>query len=144
MGESSHPHQHAVNTYHQNQKANGSEGKEYKWSQIVAGEFVVTTKLGGLPVKVSMAPIRKAMEMGINSLAGLLFTLAARLTATGIKMVMVPVELIKPESAATTNMSRTSDRVSLVPATSVTQGISEAGQGLSGREHGARHEAQDH
>jgi hypothetical protein len=32
---------------------------------------VVTTKLGGVPIKVSMPPMRDAMEIGINSLAGL-------------------------------------------------------------------------
>ena len=75
------------------------------------------TIFGGVPISVSIPPMREAKAMGMSSREGLILALQARLTATGRKMAVVPVELMKADSTATVSISATKSLVSLVPAT---------------------------
>ena len=63
-----------------------------------------------------MPLISAATESGIMSRLGAVPVLWAMRSATGMKMATTPVELMNAPSPATTAISRTSRRVSLLPA----------------------------
>ena len=68
-----------------------------------------------------MPLIRAATESGIMSRLGAVPVLWAMRSVTGMKMATTPVELMNAPSVATTPMSKTSRRVSLLPAFAVSQ-----------------------
>ena len=74
------------------------------------------TRLGGVPMRVSIPPMLLANANGMSSRLALVFDLAARLTTMGIIRATVPVLLTKAPMAAVTTMSSMNRRSSLSPA----------------------------
>ncbi len=77
--------------------------------------------MGGVPISVNIPPSKAAIEIGIKSCDGAMSAFAARLSTIGIKIATAPVELIKADNPATTNISITVSFSSFVPATPISQ-----------------------
>ena len=80
-----------------------------------------TTRLGAVATRVIMPLIRAATLSGIISRLGAVPVFWAIRSTIGMKIATTPVELITAPSPPTTSISRTSRRVSLLPALATSQ-----------------------
>ncbi|CAH0301883.1 hypothetical protein SRABI106_03797 [Rahnella aquatilis] len=99
----------------------GVTPKKPKPSNPSRNSSLLTTMFGGVATSVIMPLISPAKLSGIISRAGEVFIRAETLITTGMKIATTPVELIKAPRPATVSISKTSIRVSLLPATFISQ-----------------------
>ena len=99
----------------------GVKLKKLKGSMPSRDSWLLTTILGGVPISVSIPPIEPAKAMGISRRVGATPTLVQRFRATGMKTATAPVLLMNADRPATTSISNTRRRTSLVPATPMSQ-----------------------
>ena len=74
------------------------------------------TRLGGVPISVSIPPILLANATGISKRLAFILALVARLTTTGIMRATVPVLLTNAPITDVTTITVINRRVSFVPA----------------------------
>ena len=92
-----------------------------KGSRPAARRASFTIKLGGVAIRVNIPLSSAANASGIISRPGPMLSRPAMPSATGMKIATTPVELMKAPSPAIVNISSTNNRVSLAPATPVSQ-----------------------
>jgi len=94
----------------------GVKAKNPKGSRPMLSRWALTTRFGGVPMRVSIPPRSDATDRGIRSLDGDMSRAQASPTTTGSMTATVPVELMNPERSATRSMITTRSRTSLSPA----------------------------
>lgn len=97
------------------------KAKKEKPSNPARANSALMTRLGAVPIKVSMPLIRAATLSGIMSRLGAVPVLCAMRSAIGMKMATTPVELITEPRSATTSIRSERSRVSLRPAFATNQ-----------------------
>ena len=79
------------------------------------------TRLGGVAIRVSRPLSRAAKAIGIINRPGPMPSRLVMPSTTGMKIATTPVELMNAPNPATASISSTSNRVSLAPASRVSQ-----------------------
>ena len=97
-------------------KPTGRNEKNDNGSKPFSVSVSCITRLGGVPISVSMPPMLLAKAKGISSRLALILALAARLTTMGSIKATVPVLLTKAPIPAVTNITSRNRRNSLFPA----------------------------
>jgi hypothetical protein len=94
----------------------GVKVNRWKGSRPMDWRWLLTTMLGGVPMRVSIPPRREATETGMRSLEGEISRAHASPMTTGTMTATVPVELMKADRVATRIMMMTMRRTWLSPA----------------------------
>ena len=84
------------------------------WPALVSTSCI--TRLGGVPISVSIPPMLLAKARGMSMRPGCAPFCVAMLTTTGIMRAIVPVLLTKPPITAVVNITRRNMKVSFPPA----------------------------
>ena len=94
----------------------GVKSKKPKLSMPARRSSAVTTRLGGVPMSVSMPPIMAATASGISRLCRARPVCRARPMAMGMKTATAPVELMNAERKATASIMSATSRTGSAPA----------------------------
>ena len=94
----------------------GRKLKNFKGSKPLSIRASCITRLGGVPISVSMPPMLLAKARGISRRLARIFAFCAKLTTIGIIRATVPVLLTKAPITAVTTISNRNKPSSLSPA----------------------------
>ena len=94
----------------------GRKLKNFNGSNPFSVKASCITRLGGVPIRVSIPPMLLAKASGISSRLARIFAFCAKLTTIGIINATVPVLLTKAPITAVTTISSKNNPNSLSPA----------------------------